>query len=816
MKDENIQNLEKEQPVKSESKGDIQISDVIAWASNHKLFISLSIFICLLLGFFYASHSELVYQRESSVMIRSDSYGNSQISELAAFSELSLFNTNIDVYNEIEAFRSPILMERIVELRKLNVNYQSANWIGRLNDWYDETPITVEFDQPAKNKDGKEASSIKFKLYTDDGTNFTIDDMQIEDTKIFDQATAKVGIITDTPIGKITIDKTKFFDSNFKDELIVTYSPVKSFAKSMTKRLSAELSDKKSTVINFTFTDTNAKRAEDVLNTLLEVYNEEWMRFMKESTDNTSKFVNERLVVIEQELGLVDSDIEKFKSRNRLLDIQTETEQVALESSKYSDASFKANNQLSIARYIREYLVDKTKAFDLLPANSGIDNDNIELQIAEYNKKILDRQRLADSSSDSNPLVADLNNQLSMMRKTILHSVDNLINTLKIEVNRIDQEENEIATRMSTNPGKVKELLSIERQQKIKEELYLYLLQKREENELTASIVVNNTRLLKPATGETAPIAPKKALIMLAALFLGIAIPFGYMYISSIVDTTVRGRKDLEMLSAPVVGEIPQNGKRKLNIPVKLHLRKPKDEPVEVVVKQHSRDVINEAFRVVRTNLDFMLNNSNGTQAIMMTSYNPNSGKTFTSLNMATSLALKGKKVMLIDLDIRKATLSKTVGEPRQGITSYLNGQVDYKSTIVHDMLGTAGLDFIPVGIIPPNPAELLLDKRLETLVAEVKADYDYVLIDCPPVGIVADTSIISRVADRTIFVIRVGVLDRRILPDIETLYQEKRYPNMSILINGSKQSLGYGYSRYSYGYGRYGYGYGSYHSNED
>ncbi|MDD6668735.1 MAG: CpsD/CapB family tyrosine-protein kinase, partial [Bacteroidales bacterium] len=204
------------------------------------------------------------------------------------------------------------------------------------------------------------------------------------------------------------------------------------------------------------------------------------------------------------------------------------------------------------------------------------------------------------------------------------------------------------------------------------------------------------------------------------------------------------------------------------------------------------------------------------TQAIMMTSYNPGSGKTFTSLNIATSMALKGKHVMLIDLDIRKATLSKTIGEPRKGITNYLNGQIDYEQVVVHNMLGTEGLDFLPVGVIPPNPAELLLDKRLETLIAEVKQHYDYIFIDCPPVGIVADTSIISRVADRTIFVIRVGVLDRRVLPDIERVYKEQQYPNMSLLINGSKQALGYGYSRYSYGYGRYGYGYGGYGYHEE
>lgn len=815
MKNEDIKE-QSDSKVKEASKADIQMSDVIAWTTTHKLFISLSVFVCLVLGFLYANRSQQIFQRESSVMIRSDSYGNSQIGELAAFSDLNLFNTGIDVYNEIEAFRSPILMERIVERLGINTTYTSKNWIGRVTDWYDETPLVVKFVDPITSYDGEKVTSFSFSLSSDDDKTFHVSDVRINDEPCRSTADIKVGVASKTPVGTIVVEPTKFYKDNFSGTLYVDHTTVKNCAKSKIKSLESSLSDKKSTVINFSFTDSNAKRAEDILNTLLDVYNEEWIRYMNESTDNTSKFINERLVVIEEELGLVDSDIERFKSSNRLLDIGTETTRVSEASVKYSDEAFRVNNQLSIARFIREYLVDKTKTLDLLPANSGINNDNIELQIAEYNKKLLERQRLADSSSDSNPLVADMNNQLAMMRQTVLHSVDNLISTLKIQAQRINDQESKIEGQISSNPGKVKQLLSIERQQKIKEELYLYLLQKREENELTASIVVNNTRLLKPATGETAPIAPKKGFIMLVALMLGVAIPFGYMYLSSIIDTSVRGRKDVETLSAPIVGEIPQDGKKTLNIPDKLRLRKPKDETVQVVVRQRSRNVINEAFRVVRTNLDFMLNNCAETQAIMMTSYNPGSGKTFTSLNIATSMALKGKRVMLIDLDIRKATLSKTVGEPRKGITNYLNGQIDYEQAVVHNMLGTEGLDFLPVGIIPPNPAELLLDNRLEALIAEVKQHYDYIFIDCPPVGIVADTSIISRVADRTIFVIRVGVLDRRVLPDIERVYKEQQYPNMSLLINGSKQALGYGYSRYSYGYGRYGYGYGGYGYHEE
>lgn len=804
-----------------EGKSDIQISDVIAWTFNHKMFIVLSVIVCLFLGCVYIYRSQPQYQRETSVMIRTDQSGNAEIGELATFSDLGIFNTGIDVFNEIEVFKSPVLMEKVVERLGINTSYKSKTWMGRVTDWYNNTPLKVDFVNPVKKYDDKDVRNVSLKvLPSADGKNFTLSEFKINGEKVDSEpVVVYANKAASTPLGELKVSTTLFFTEDAeKDAVIVEHSSVKSMAKNLMERLSVELVDKKATVINLNLTDNSAKRAEDILNNLVDVYNEEWVSYMSESAANTSKFINERLVVIEKELGLVDADIEKFKSKNQLLDITAETAQVTQESSKYSDASFQANNQLSIAKYIREYLLDQTKAFDLLPSNSGIDNDNVESQIGQYNKMLLDRQRLVDNSSNDNPLVSDLNNQLTLMRSTILRSVDNLIRTLEIQVDRIAAQENEIAGRISANPGKVRELLSIERQQKIKEELYLYLLQKREENELSASIVVNNTRLLKPATGSSAPIAPKKVMILAAAFILGLAIPYGYMFLVNMLDTTVRGRKDVESLPMPLIGEVPQEGaaiSSRERIRKMLNLKKEEKLPV-VMVKPHSRDIINEAYRVIRTNLDFMLNSSNGTQAVMVTSYNPGSGKTFTSINLAVCLALKeNKRVALVDLDIRHATLSSVLGKTRKGVATYLNGSDDLDSVVVRGAFGTKNLDVIPVGMIPPNPSELLLDDRLDKLVEKLKADYDYVLLDCPPVGVVADSSIIARVANRTIFVIRVGVMDRRMLPDVETIYRENHYPGMAILLNGSRPSVGYGYSRYSYGYGRYGYGYG-YGSEED
>lgn len=798
----------KQQP--EEAQQDVfQFSDFIEWTFSNKLFILLSVIFCLLAGVAYIYRSQPVYQCNSTIMLRTDMNGNSQIGELAAFADLGMGATGIDAANEIEAFRSPAMMKGVVERLGLNVAYCSKNWIGRITDWYDKTPIEVAFSSmPEVWEDGKVGSASFSVQLEADSASFRLSDFVINGKKIdAKEFVAKPSEPVVTPVGTVVVKPTACFDKKDAFPISVTYKEPYLAAMDFTKSLSVELADKYSSVLQFSFTDTSAKRAEDVLNTLLDVYNETWIEDNSRSSVNTAKFISERLVSIEKELGMADADVERFKREHKLIDISAETMLVTEESSKYAEESFKMNNQLQIARYIREYLTDRSKISELLPSNSGIENDNLEVQIGEYNKLMLDRQRLVGNSSDTNPLIADMDNRLAMMRSGILRSVDNLIGMLQIQVNRIAAQESSIDSRIGANPGKVRELLAIERHQKIKEQLYLYLLQKLEETELKASIAVDNTRLLMPATEMPGPVSPRKMIILAAALVVGLCIPYGYMFLINAIDTTVRGRQDLKQLSLPVVGEVPQTGKTIRFHQLRTLLARRKDteaKAVEVVVKQHGRDVINEAFRVIRTNLDFMLSRGAGTQTILFTSFNPGSGKTFTSLNIAASLALKGKRVAIADLDLRKASLSKSAGSHREGISAYLNGKAGLQDVAVKNALGIEGLDLFPVGTLPPNPSELLLEKRLDMLGDELRAAYDYVLLDCPPAEIVADAQIISRIADRTVFVMRVGIMDRRMLPDVERLYETKRYPNMSLLLNGSKQSSKYGYSRYGYGGGKF------------
>ena len=461
-----------------------------------------------------------------------------------------------------------------------------------------------------------------------------------------------------------------------------------------------------------------------------------------------------------------------------------------------------------MTRYIRNYLTDETNKFHLLPANSGVVNSNLSTQIAEYNNKLLERNSLVSHSSVKNPLVKEMDASLNALRNALVSSIDNQLVSLNAQIKSQQNYRGQVTSQIASNPNQAKYLLSVERQQKVKESLYLYLLQKREENELSQAFTAYNTRIINMPGGSMAPVAPVKKNILLVAFALGLLIPVVIIFMAEIMNTAIRGRKDLENLTIPFVGEIP------LGFRKKKFSRKVQEQNTAIVVKEKSRNVINEAFRVVRTNLEFMQNKEADSHVIMVTSANPGSGKTFISFNLSACLGIKGKRVIVIDLDLRKGSLSQYVNKPKKGISDYLAGDVDDIKEVIVKPAGDAKLDIVPVGTMPPNPTELLFSERLEQLIAGLRKEYDYIFIDCPPVEIVADAAIINKLADMTLFVVRAGLLDRSMLPEIEKFYTDKKYKNMSLILNGTDSGSGrYGY-KYGYKYG-YHYGYAGYTKEE-
>ena len=745
----------------------------------------------------YLLRTPAVYTRTASVLIKEDSKGKSVSSDLESFSEFGLFQSGTNVNNELITFQSPALMTEVVKRLRLDMNYFVPGKFHRQVAYGLTLPVDVTINDLPENE------SAGFTLEVQpDGTLFLSDfirngtDLDEKDIKgsLFDSIP--------TPLGKIIINTTPNYVKGKAYTLYVGKSNLYNAVNSCSSNLSVSLNNEKASVIDLSFKDNSTQRAEDVLSMLISVYNENWVKDKNQIAVSTSMFINERLGVIEQELGNVDEDISSYKSEHLLPDVQAASSMYMAQSSATNAQILALNNQLYMTRYIRNYLANDANRTQLLPANSGIESANIESQIAEYNKQLLQRNSLVANSSAENPLVMDMDQALASMRGAIIRSIDNQIVTLNSQIKSLRQTEQQTTSRIAANPTQAKYLLSVERQQKVKEALYLFLLQKREENELSQAFTAYNTRIVTPPHGSMLPTSPVRKNIFMAAFALGLLIPIVIIFMRENMNTRVRGRKDLESVTVPFIGEIPLFTRKKKRI-----FGKKPQEVKTVVVKEGSRDIINEAFRVLRTNLEFMTGKDKTSNVIIMTSFNPGSGKSFLTMNIAVSFAIKGKKVLVIDGDLRHGSASSYIDSPAKGLSDYLGGRIDNLDEIIVPDPRHKSMDILPVGTIPPNPTELLFDERLKQVIDTVRGQYDYVLIDCPPIELVADTQIIEKLADRTIFVVRAGLLERSMLAELEKIYGEKKYKNMSLILNGTEGSGGrYGYH---YGYGS-GYHYGS------
>ena len=780
----------------------LRIQDLLYLCLARWKWFVLSLMVTIGVATVYLLRTPAVYTRTASVLIKEDSKGKSVSSDLESFSEFGLFQSGTNVNNELITFQSPALMTEVVKRLRLDMNYFVPGKFHRQVAYGLTLPVDVTINDLPEN----ESAGFTLKIQPD-GTLYLSD--FIRNGTDLDEKDVKGSLLDSitTPLGKIIIHTTPNYVKGEAYTLYVGKSSLYNAVNSCSSNLSVSLNSEKASVIDLSFKDNSTQRAEDVLSMLISVYNENWVKDKNQIAVSTSMFINERLGVIERELGNVDEDISSYKSEHLLPDVQAASSMYMAQSSEANAQILSLNNQLYMTRYIRNYLANDANRTQLLPANSGIESANIESQIAEYNKQLLQRNSLVANSSTENPLVVDMDQALASMRGAIIRSIDNQIVTLNSQIKSLRQTEQQTTSRIAANPTQAKYLLSVERQQKVKEALYLFLLQKREENELSQAFTAYNTRIVTPPHGSMLPTSPVHKNIFMVAFALGLLIPIVIIFMRENMNTRVRGRKDLENLTIPFIGEIPLFTRKKKGI-----LGKKPQEVKAVIVKEGNRDIINEAFRVLRTNLEFMTGKDKTSNVIIMTSFNPGSGKSFLTMNIAMSLAIKGKKVLVIDGDLRHASASSYIDSPDKGLSDYLGGRIDNLDEIIVPDPKHKSMDILPVGTIPPNPTELLFDERLKQTIDTVREQYDYVLIDCPPVELVADTQIIEKLADRTIFVVRAGLLERSMLSELEKIYDEKKYKNMSLILNGTEGSGG----RYGYCYGyRYGYGSG-YHYGSD
>ncbi|WP_165153906.1 polysaccharide biosynthesis tyrosine autokinase [Parabacteroides sp. ZJ-118] len=775
--------------LKNPAISQVQISDILFITLKKWYWILASLTICVGGAYLYLLRSQPTYTRTAAIVIKDDSKGKSASAELDAFSDMGLIQTNTNINDEINKLQSPDIMEEVVKRLHLDMGYWTDGRFHREIVYGPSLPLSVSFPSLLES----ESASVTIDI-SKSGT-LTLSDLTHNGEEVTFSPKAISGDTLSSPLGPVAIHKTAYFQPGTDYRIYAAKIPLKSAIAMFSGKLVVALKSDKGSTINLTATDQSTLRAEDLLNTVISVYNEKWIENRNQISISTSEFITERLGRIEQELGSVDQDISSYQSEHLIPNVQQAASMYMSENQTASAQILDLSNQLQMTRYMRSYLVNESNKKQLLPANSGIGNMSIESQIAEYNTKMAQRNQYAANSSDTHPLVIDLDAVLAGMRNAIISTIDNRITALNTQIKNLQQSKNKITVQLSANPSQAKYLLSVERQQKVKESLYLFLLQKREENELSQAFTAYNTQVITKPNGSNVPTAPAKSKILLGAFVIGLFLPFGITYLIESNNTKVRGRKDLDVLSAPFLGEIPFAKNRK-----------GETSDTKIVVKHGKRDVINEAFRVLRTNLSFLSAQDNGCGVIMLSSFNPGSGKTFLALNIGTSLAIKGKKVLVIDGDMRRCSASAYVGSPRKGVSDYLIGTIEeIGSLIVADTL-TPGLSILPVGPIPPNPTELLESDRFSSLIAELRKHYDTILIDCPPLEMIADAQIIETVADRMIFVIRTGVFDRSMLADLEKIYESKKYKNMAVVLNATPMK-GFHYG-YKYGYG---YGYGNY-----
>ena len=789
---------EAERPVASRIRRDIGNNSVamvkdIAWLClSHWWWFVLALGVTMGYAVLDIKRTAPVYLRTVSILIKSED----KTSEISALADMGLTQISTNITNEILSLKSGTVAAEIVRRLNLDVEYIKDG------AFHEEVLYGVQLPMAVSFLDLNDTESASFRLRLSENKKVILSNFTRNGTLDDGNILAKFNDTIPTPVGRIVLKPTGTYHMEQDCELTVRRTNINGVIASVQGRIDAYLRDKNSSILDISFRDVSPARAEDVLNTLVAVYNENWVKDRNQKTVNTNQFIKERLALIEQELGDVEQEISDWKSQNLILDIGSTGGAAMGEAAGAEQELRELGNQIYMTRFVRNYLTDGQHENQLLPTTLAMTNSSIAAQIAEYNALLLKRNNHLANSSLQNPLVIDLDQQLATLRNTIIQALDYELTILQTKQGNIQAVHRQAVAKIAANPRQSLDLLSVERQQKVKEQLYMFLLQKREENELSQAFAAYNSQQIEAPHGSNVPIEPVPQTILLTAFILGLVIPGGIIALREIMNTKVRGRKDIEQLSVPFAGEIPLAKSKK-----KLLKRKKSsvNEMPQVLVVEKSRNIMNEAFRVVRTNVEFMLGYDETHRIIMLTSVNPGSGKTFITANLSVALGIKNKKVLAIDLDLRKGSLSEYVGNPRIGVSNYLSGQEpDYKKLIVP--LGT--VDVLPCGKIPPNPTELLFVPRFKQMIDEVRAEYDYVIIDCPPVEIVADAAVINRYADLTLFIVRAGVMERGFLPDIEQWYEEKKYKNLSVILNGTTDAMGrYGYHKYGYHYGYYGYG---------
>jgi tyrosine-protein kinase Etk/Wzc len=754
------------------------------YLSKWKIILACTV-ISLAVAFMYLRYATYEYQTSASIKIN-DEQNSTKLPEISVLQNNTMLAKDLsNVDDEIEALKSRKIIEKVVKGLKLNIEYYVK---GRIieQEVFLNPPLSLSFFESDSviNKIDTTLyvtiiSPTKYNLSgieTNDFIEFNDDDAN----KIFgDKLSTSFGDIIITPnIGT--------YGAKIGATVKIKISPLKSVIEKYLLKINT-LTKLGSNIISLTIVDNVKNKSELILNRLIEEYNNAAIRDKEEIVKITSEFINNRLNIITKELQNVDLTAEILKKDNRLSNLESQSS-IFLQSEAENEAKLTATtNQMQLIDYMSEYLLDNNKASDLLPANVGIENPTVAQVTNSHNELVLQRNRILKNSSEKNPTVINLNNQISDLKKNLNQSLQNLKASTQITLNSLNKEDARIRSQIYSAPRRERQIRDIDRQQGIKESLYLYLLEKREETAITLGTSAPNAKIINSAFSTILPISPKKQIVYLASFILGLILPIILISLMNLLDNKIHTKDDvLKRVNTPFIGDIPKSSSKK----------------TKRIISKIDYSPKAEAFRMIRTNIDFMMQNkaSKTAKTIFITSTTSKEGKTHTSINLATSLSFSEKRVLLIETDIRDPKVNVYLSiKSGKGLTDF----VSEKSLSLEDVIVSVNknpfLDVITSGTIPPNPAELLMDSRVKLLFDTVKKKYDYIIVDTSAVGLVTDALLISNFADMFIYVVSASNLDKRQLHVAQTMYDENRLPNMAILLNGTSKKRGYGYG---YGYG--------------
>lgn len=764
-------------------------------------------FVLLALGgaYVYLRYQPPVFSVSSTVLIKQgDKSKASAMGQLAAMQDLGTVSMANNFDNEVEILQSYSLIQKVVERLGLYITYAEARKQGYDIPLYGQTPVRIWMSPDDAER---LPSVLRIRIDGQKGgkQSITVNFTQNGEEQEIQKNYQKLPSVFVTPVGTLSFSADSTLASGVSYQLLAEVSSPSAMAGSYKSRLSAVPTSEFTSIVRLTISDTNIRRGQDFLNTLVTIYNDDANEDKNQVALHTAQFIDERIAVINDELGVTETELADYKQRAGITDLTADAQRALQGSSEYEQKRAENANQLRLVSDLRAYLENPVNRDEVIPANVGLTDNGLVNIVNQYNELMIERKRLLRSSKATSPAVINLDEAIAATRTTVLTTVANVERTLQITRNNLALEAGKYRTRISNAPRQEQELRNISRQQEIKAGLYLMLLQKREENAITLAAKANNGRMVE-SPRVSGYVSPNKRNFYLIALILGLGIPIGGIWLLRLFRFKIEGRSDVERITdIVVVGDIP--------------LVKEKTEN-PIVISENRNEIMEEVFRSLRTNLQYLLQEDQ--KVILFTSTGTGEGKTFSATNLAASLAFMEKKTVVVGLDIRRPSLTRVFALDKKlpGITQYLAApsSTDLLSLCLPTAV-SSNLYVLPSGTIPPNPTELVARKSLESAIEILKQHFDFVILDTAPIGMVTDTQLIARVADLCVYVCRADYTRKSEFAQINEVRQDKHIAHLCVLVNGinmdkRKNGYYYGYGKYGkygkYGYGRkYKYGYG-------